>query len=314
MEMFRVVEPGPFTTIQDLGRYGFQQFGIPVSGALDLFSCRVANLLVGNPENAAVLEITFIGPKLEALSEGVVALTGADMPLHVNGKSRALWEAIPVKAGDRISLKAAAKGVRAYLAVSGGVLVPEVMGSRSTCIGGRFGGMKGRALAAGDILERGAAHVPYAMLRLPDEFRPEFRSEITLRALPGPQDDYFDKGLELFLSSQFTVTPQADRMGYRLDGPVITLKEGMPTSIISEPHVPGAVQVPPDGRAIIVLVEQTVGGYAKIATVVSADLNILAQARPGHRVRFSRVDGAEAHFSYLTHQEKLERIRTILRR
>ncbi len=314
MEMFRVLEPGPFTTVQDLGRWGFQQFGIPVSGALDRFSCRIANLLVDNPENAGVLEITFTGPKIEVLSEGMVAVTGADMPLHVNGMARALWEAFPVKAGDRISLRAAVNGVRAYLAVSGGILVPEVMGSRSTCVGGKFGGMKGRALAAGDILESGPDCFSRVPMSLPDEFRPEFCSEITLRTLPGPQDHYFDKGLELFLSSQFTVTPQADRIGYRLDGPIIRLKEEMPPSIISEPHVPGAVQVPADGRPIIVLVEQTVGGYAKIATVVSADLNILAQARPGNRVRFSRVDVAEAHRSYITHQEKLDRIRRILRR
>jgi len=314
MEMFRVLEPGPFTTIQDLGRYGFQHLGIPVSGALDRFSCRVANLLVDNAENAAVLEMTFLGPKLEALSESIVAVTGAEMKLYVNGAAQALWEAFPVKAGDRIALKAATKGVRAYLAFAGGVLVPEVMGSRSTCIGGKFGGMKGRPIAAGDILEGRPTPSSPLTIRLPDEFRPRFSSEIALRAVPGPQDDYFDQGPELFFSSPFTITPQADRMGYRLAGPIIALKPGAPTSIISEPHVPGAVQVPADGRPIIVLVEQTVGGYAKIGTVISSDLDSVAQARPGDRVRFSPVDVAEAHRCYRSSQQVLNRVRSILKR
>jgi antagonist of KipI len=309
MEMFRVLQPGAFTTIQDAGRYGYQQFGIPVSGALDMFAFRVANMLIGDPETAAVLECAFLGPRLEVLSEGIVAVTGADMPALVNGQVRNSWQSFAVKPGDLISFKPAQRGVRAYLAVAGGIDTPEVMGSRSTFVGARIGGVEGRALAKRDILLRGPADHAYLARCLPEEFRPLLHSKITLRAMPGPQDDYFGEGLEIFFNTEFEVTSQADRMGYRLAGPIIPLKRGMPKTIISEPSVPGSVQVPPDGQPIIKLVELTVGGYAKIATVITPDLDLVAQARPGDRVRFAPVNLEEAHQAYFAYQEKLSRIR-----
>ncbi len=312
MEMFRVLEPGPFTTIQDAGRYGYQQFGIPVSGALDMFAFRVANLLVGNAETAAELECTFLGPRLEVLSEGIVAVTGADMPVLVNGQVRESWQSFVVKPGDLISFRPPKTGVRSYLAVAGGINVPEVMGSRSTLAGAKIGGLNGRALARGDFLPGDSSAGAHVSRFLPQEVKPRWDSKITLRAMPGPQDDYFDEGLEIFFDTEFEVTSQADRMGYRLSGPVIPLKQGMPKTIISEPSLPGAVQVPPDGQPIIKMVELTVGGYAKIATVITPDLDLVAQARPGDLIRFTSVNLDEAHRAYFDYQEKLKRIREML--
>jgi len=312
MEMFRVLQPGAFTTIQDQGRYGYQQFGIPVSGALDRFAFRVANMLVGNPETAAVLECAFLGPRLEVLSEGAVAVTGADMPALVNGQVRDPWQAFVVKQGDMISFKPAQRGVRAYLAAAGGIDAPEVMGSRSTFVGAKIGGLDGRALVKGDVVPRGPVNHSYVARSLPEEFKPLLESKITLRAMPGPQYDYFDEGLQIFFNTEFEVTSQADRMGYRLKGPLIPLKQGMPKTIISEPSVPGAVQVPPDGQPIIKLVELTVGGYAKIGAVITPDLDLVAQARPGDQIRFAPVSLEEAHRAYFEYQEKLNRIKKVL--
>jgi biotin-dependent carboxylase-like uncharacterized protein len=314
MKMFRVLDPGPLTTVQDGGRLGFQEFGIPISGALDQFAYRVANLLVGNHEGAAVLEVTFIGPKLEALSDGIVAATGAGMPIFVNDRRQDAWQSFMVRPGDLITIKAARKGLRGYLAVGGGILVREVMGSRSTYLGGKMGGLNGRALARRDVLERGETALASRERLLPAEFVPRFDKEITLRALPGPQDDHFDAGLDLFFNSVFTVSSKCDRMGYRLEGPVIPFKEGVGTSIISEPSLPGVVQVPPDGRPIIILTEQTAGGYAKIATVLTPDLGLVAQARPGDLIRFAQTVIEEAHQAYIVYQEKLNRVRAVFQR
>jgi len=312
METFLVLEPGAFTTIQDAGRYGYQQFGVPVSGALDEFSFRVANLLVGNDETAAALEITFQGPKLEALSECVVAVTGAETPIRVNARPEVGWRSFAVHKGDVITIRAAQRGIRSYVAVSGGILVPEIMGSRSTYVGAGLGGLDGRALVTGDTLFREQAAAVPSAVSLPERFRPALSSEIALRAIPGPQDDYFDRGIDDFYATSFTVSAKADRMGYRLVGPEIKFKGGAPQSIISEPSMPGAVQIPPDGSPIILLVEQTAGGYAKIATVISPDLDVIAQARPGDRVRFERIDLATAHGVHRAWREKLRVVRGIL--
>lgn len=311
MEIFRVLEPGAFTTVQDLGRYGFQQFGIPISGALDKSSCRIANMLVGNPESAAVLEITFVGPKLEVLSDGLVAVTGADMPVLVNGLSQPGWASVQVRRGDVISFRAARQGVRAYLAISGGVLVPIVMGSRSTYTGGKIGGVQGRALLKGDVISRGEPGAVSLRLVLPEALRPTFSREIALRAVPGPQNHYFHSGTEVFFNSEFSVTSEANRAGYRLAGPVIPFVEGVPKSIISEGNMPGMVQVPAAGQPIIVLGEQTASGYAKIATVITANLDLVAQAKPGDVIRFARVDLAQAHAARFRYVQKLEHVRAI---
>ncbi len=313
MEVFKVLEPGPFTTVQDTGRYGYQQFGIPVSGALDKFSYLAANALVGNGESAAALEITFMGPRLEALSEALIAITGAEVPLFVNGQPQPMWTSFRVRRGDIISMRAAVKGVRAYLAMAGGLAVSMVMGSRSTYTGGKIGGLEGRPLAKGDILHRESTDSFDRILSLPEDFKPTFSNRITLRALPGPQDDYFDTGLAVLFKAEFVVTSKADRMGYRLEGPIIEPKAGASLSIISEPSLSGCIQIPPDGRLIILLVEQTVGGYAKIATIITPDLDVIAQARPGDKIRFARVDLAEARRLYRDYRFRLGRLQHSLR-
>ncbi|MEJ5378084.1 MAG: biotin-dependent carboxyltransferase family protein [bacterium] len=309
---FQVLEPGAMTTVQDLGRFGFQAFGVPVSGALDQFSARVANWLVGNPSGAALLEVTFMGPKLKVQGDCQVAVTGAEVQLLLNGKEAQTWRALRVRPGDEIWVRQAKAGMRAYLAVTGGVEVPLVMGSRSTYVGARLGGLEGRPLKKGDVILRGSACPREQQMRLPDEYKPLWNQQIRLRTVLGPQEDFFEEGLKVFLESQFLVSPQIDRMGYRLDGPQVHRKPEAPQSIISEPSLPGAVQIPPDGKPIVLLVEQTVGGYAKIATVIWPDLPFLAQARPGDRIRFSAVTLAEAHQIYREFMARLEAIRMLL--
>jgi antagonist of KipI len=312
MEVFNVLDPGPFTTVQDSGRYGYQQFGIPVSGALDTFSYVAANALVGNPEHAPALEITFIGPRLEVLSDCLLAVTGATLPVLVNDQPQPIWTSFRVSRGDVVTMRAASRGVRAYLAAAGGFVVPKVMGSSSTYTGGKIGGLDGRTLTKGDRLNRGPTEIPNRVVSVPEDFRPRFGSDVRLRALVGPQDDYFDSGLEVFFSSAFTITSKADRMGYRLEGPTIALKEGVPRSIISEPSLSGAVQIPPDGKPIILLVEQTVGGYAKIATIITPDLDVVAQAKPGDTVHFDRVDLPEAYVLHRDYRSRLNRLREVI--
>jgi antagonist of KipI len=312
MEVFKVLSPGPFTTVQDKGRYGYQQFGIPPAGALDLFAYRVANLLVENPEDAAALETTIIGPRLKVLAETDVAVTGAQAAIHLNDQLLPCWTSFGVKPGDLLNVGQVKSGCRSYIAVAGGLAVPLVMNSRSCYVGGAIGGHKGRLLAKGDVIKRLEGKMLGPQRQLPEAFIPQYPSSITLRAVPGPQADFFDKGLELFFASEFIVSPDANRMGYRLEGPGIPHRQDVSKSIISEPSLPGSVQIPPDGRAIILLVEQTVGGYTKIATVISSDLPHVAQAKPGDKFRFEKLDLAAAYEAFRQQEEILRQIRNQL--
>jgi biotin-dependent carboxylase-like uncharacterized protein len=310
--MFKVLTPGPLTTVQDLGRYGYQQFGIPPTGVLDQFSCRVANMLVGNPEGSAVLEFTFLGAGLKVLAEADVAVTGARSPISVNETPREGWMSFKVRPGDVVRIGQAEMGCRSYLAVSGGIDVSEVMESRSTYVAAGIGGYKGRALKKEDVIPRGEADLLEGSRRLPANYIPEYTPEIVLRAVPGPQDDYFDEGLKTFFELKFTVSSKANRMGCRLEGPSVIPRQGVPQSTISEPSVNGGVQIPPDGQPIILLVEQTVGGYTKIATVISADIPRVAQAKPGYEVRFKCVDVAAAHAAYHRMEARIQQIKEAL--
>ncbi len=298
MDAFRVISPGSFTTVQDRGRYSFIDRGVPPSGALDLFASGIANLLVGNPADAAVLETTMMGPALEVLGEADVALAGADMAVTVNRQPVPMWQAVRVNKGDVIRIRQAKSGCRSYLAVTGGIDVPVVMGSRATCVKAKIGGLEGRVLRKDDKLGR-IPGKPLAKPRtVPADFIPVYPQDIVLRAVAGPQEEAFRSGLEIFFGGIYEVTPEADRMGYRLQGPPVHHDEGFPQSIISEPTVPGNVQLPADGQPIILLVEQTTGGYTKIATVISTELSKIAQAVPGNRVRFQRVTLEDAHRFY----------------
>ena len=312
MDMFNVLTPGPYTTVQDKGRYGYQQFGVPPTGALDQFAYRVANMLVGNPEDAAVLEATIMGPRMEVMAESDIAVTGAETVISVNSQPMECWTSFRVKPGDVLSIGQVKRGCRIYVAVTGAIDVPLVMGSRSCYVGAKIGGYEGRILAKGDVLKRGEGGLLGVPRQVPKEFTPDYPSEILLRAVPGPQEDFFDRGLVRFFESEFTVSSNANRMGYRLDGPTITHREGVSKSIISEPSLPGGVQIPPDGQAIILLVEQTVGGYTKIATVISTDISRVAEAKPGDRIRFEKVDLETAHAAFYRQEERLQQIKARL--
>ncbi len=314
MELFAVRNPGSLTTVQDLGRSAFLDRGVPFSGALDSFACRIANLLVGNPEEAAVLEITVTGPALEALAPADIALTGADMGMTVNGRPVSGWRTHKVNPGDLIRIPRALRGCRAYLAVTGGIDVPPVMGSRATFVRAKIGGVAGRGLIKGDTLHRSAGDLLRRPRKLPDEWIPSYPQEIVLRAIPGPQDEFFREGIDDFFRASFQVTQQIDRMGCRLRGPAVRRDAGSPESIVTEPTMPGNVQVPADGQPIILLVEQTSGGYAKIATVITVDLPCLAQAVPGNTIRFRQVTLEAAHGLYRERQKKLQQIRNGLER
>ena len=295
---FEVLEPGVLTTIQDLGRYGFSQFGVPPSGASDLFSLTAGNLLVGNRAEEASLETTVMGLKLKAMREVVIAITGGDLFPMLNGEPLEMWRTHLLVEGDVITFKRVQKGCRAYLAVSGGIDVPSVMGSKATYLSGKFGGLEGRALRRGDTLYAANVRSPLDRVgvRFPKEWIPLFEKEALLRVIPGPQDHHFtEKGFETFSSSLYQVTPQCDRMGVRLEGPRIERRSDVEESIISEGLAPGAIQVPGDGKPIIILTELVTGGYTKIATVISSDLTKVAQLKPGDRVRFNPISIEDAH-------------------
>lgn len=312
-DAFEVLDGGFLTTVQDLGRYGYQQFGMPPSGAMDAFSLTVANVLVGNPSDAAGLEVTYTGPRLRALRSILVAVTGADFSPRINGRAVHQWESLQMNEGDILEFGLPSTGSRCYIAVCGGISVPKVMGSRSTYARGKVGGLGGRRLVAGDripaFIPPGEAHTRVGSGRfVPPHLRPTCAGELLVRAVPGPQDDYFtERGLETFFGEAYRVTEQADRMGLRLKGP--QLQHRGKTDIISDGIPAGAVQVPGDGQPIVMLADrQTTGGYPKIATVIGADLHLLGQARPGDTVRFKRVTVEEAREAWRAHVETLRLI------
>jgi biotin-dependent carboxylase-like uncharacterized protein len=313
-DLFLVARPGAYSTIQDLGRYGYQDLGVPVSGVLDQFAARTANLLLGNPESAAVLECTVIGPTLTVLRDAVLAVTGADMEIRLNNTRLPVWSRFLARAGDTLQFRQVTKGCRMYLAVSGGFDVPVIMNSRSTCVSGGFGGLQGRPLQKGDTLAvHGGPGSTVSELTLSSDLVPAYGSQTELRVVPGPQDSLFtQQGLDTLFESVFTVSPKANRMGYRLEGPEVVRDPEAAQSIISEPSLPGNIQVPADGQPIILLVEQTVGGYTKIATVISSDLPRVAQALPGHTIRFQPVSVEEAHRALEEQEHRIQNIRNFL--
>lgn len=306
MKLFRVIKPGFFTTVQDLGRRDFQRYGVPVSGAMDAFSMIAANLLVLNQSGDACLEITLLGPELEVLNDTQIAITGADLSPALNGQRVPIWRTLNVSKGDIISFGENRAGCRAYLTMAGGINVPVVLESKSTFVRGGFGGFEGRSLKTGDVIRASEPPSSFKVeLSMPEEFIPHYQNKLTVNVVLGPQADVFtDKGLETFLSSTYTVTTKADRMGYRLEGPVIEHK--VSPSIISDALPPGAVQVPGDGLPIIMMVDaQTTGGYAKIAVVTTPDLSRLGQLKPNDTVRFSGISLSQARLRLLEYQRAL---------
>jgi biotin-dependent carboxylase-like uncharacterized protein len=287
-----VHDAGPQTTVQDLGRPGHLRSGIPPSGPVDRVSFIVANRLVGNPDGAAALECTLVGPRLEMMAPGALAVTGADMAVTVNGREAPTWATIPVVPGDVVRVGAARGGVRSYLAFAGGIDVPEILGSRSTFLRGRLGGFQGRALRKGDHLTifPAAGSPPHRVVPPPSA-----EAEPRLRVVLGPQAHRFTPdGIAALLEHAWEMLPQSDRMGARLRGPAIAHRSGH--DIVSDGIALGSIQVPGDGQPIALLVDrQTTGGYTKVATICSFDIGRLGQVRPGERVRFAAVSVAEAH-------------------
>jgi antagonist of KipI len=305
VKAIEVIDGGMLTTVQDLGRLGYQRYGVPTSGALDLFSLRAANRLAGNRDDAAGLEMTLLGPRLKFLVPATIALTGADLGARLDGQLVPRWQSVLVHAGAVLTFAAPRDGMRAYLAVAGALDVPVVLGSRSTYTRSKLGGVEGRPLKAGDLL-----HVcgdrPVVLggaLRLPEACQPAYGHAHVLRVVLGPQDDRFTaRGIDTFLSSTYTVAPQSDRMGYRLTGPSIEHLRG--PDIVSDGTPLGAVQVAGDGVPIVLLADRgTAGGYAKIATAIGPDLPRLAQALPGDTVTFVRID-LEAAYAAVREQER----------
>ncbi|QFU17477.1 biotin-dependent carboxyltransferase family protein [Microvirga thermotolerans] len=283
---------GPMTSLQDRGRYGYQRFGVSPSGAMDRRGLAMANALVGNAPWTVAIEFVHLGGALTASGGDVlIALAGADCSLAIDGKAVAPRTAALLKEGQTAEVGHARRGTFAYLAAAGGFAVPASLGSRSLHLRSRMGGLDGRPLQANDRLDCAATGGPAPLMRLPDDPAPD---DGPIRVMLGPQDDYFTpEAIRTFLESEFTVSSQADRMGFQLSGPVLEHAKGF--NIVSDGIVEGHVQVPGSGQPIVLMRDrQTAGGYPKIATVIGADLDRLAQVRPGSPVRFRAVDREEA--------------------
>ena len=308
VDTFEVLRPGILTTVQDLGRTGFARYGVAPSGALDGFALRVANLLAGNPEDAAALETAVVGLRLKALQDVVVAITGANLKPMRGGEPLAMWRSHRIRAGEVIAFSGSAGGMHSYVAVSGGISVPPVLGSRSTNLTSGFGGVAGRALRKGDILCRAVVEneFRFAGRAFEPAWIPVYPSRWRLRVVWGPQDDQFtEEGRHAFVTGVFSVSPDSDRTGIRLKGPAVARRLDLPESIISEGVIAGAIQIPGDGQPIIILAETTTGGYRKIATVISADLPLLGRIMPGNEVAFNAVSLDEAVRALRESEEKI---------
>lgn len=311
-----ILSPGLLTTVQDFGRIGYQQFGVPVSGVVDPRAMSIANILVDNPEDEAVLECTMLGPQIRFNAPNAIAITGGDLGPTIDNQPIPNYAAIRVEAGQVLRFAGLRSGCRAYIAFAGGLDIAPVMGSRSTYMKAKIGGVEGRKLQKDDVIKFRKPNPDLRGLNI-RHISPEFvpRLEYKLRVVLGPQDDMFtEHGIETFLSESYVVTPEFDRMGCRLDGEIIEHK-GESGDIISDGIAFGAIQVPTAGKPIIMLSDrQTTGGYTKIANVISADFRILAQLKAGDRVRFAQVSVAAAQDALLTQRAALKTLRTAVSR
>ena len=324
----RVESFGLLTTLQDLGRRGFQHLGVGPGGALDEVSHRMANLLVGNPDPAPTLEMTLTGPNLRFETESMIALCGADLSPTIEDQPVPLWRPVLVGAGSLLRFGRPAQGARGYLAVGGGFQVPRVMGSASTHLTAGFGGFQGRSLKIGDRLETGPPGEHYPTLRTrfhqgqrpflsPDWFAPwsqefDFVQPATLRLIPGPQWPLLTgESRHSLLGTAFTVAPNSDRMGIRMQGPRLALDQ--PLEMVSSGVATGTLQLPPDGSLILLMADrQTTGGYPRLGEVASVDLPKTAQLRPGETLRFSPVSLEEAQELYLRREDRFRDLEKIL--
>jgi 5-oxoprolinase (ATP-hydrolysing) subunit C len=309
-----LTDGGLFSTVQDFGRFGYQRFGISASGAMDVLAMRLANALVGNQPDTAVIETTLSGPAFVVEAPACrLAFTGIDARITLNGAPVAPYRAFDAAFGDRVAIGPGTNGLRGYLALAGGLALDPVLGSLSTHSRSRIGGFEGRQLAAGDRLLLPGCVPAGPCLELPASERPS--ADGPIRVLLGPQDDAFtSEGIQTFLSSLYTVSNKTDRMGCQLEGPAITHRAGF--NIVSDGIMNGSIQVPGHGRPIVLLADrQTTGGYPKIATVIEADLRKLAQARPGSTLAFTALSAEAAEEAAATDRRRLsaliEKIRPV---
>lgn len=324
MRTMLVDRPGMLSTLQDTGRLGHQQYGVSVNGPMDEWSHRVANALVGNPEDAAVLECTLNGPRLSFSEHTLVALCGAAMNVTADGQPVPYGRAVLLRRGVVLDIGARTAGARLYLAVRGGLAPAPVLGSRSTNVRAGFGGFHGRPLRKGDHVplsppRRGAPALPIErrmvqsglpmLSALPVDVAQPARREGVLRVIPGPHWNAFTASARAdFERRPYKVTPQSDRMGIRLQGPALMLDR--PMELVSEATVFGTVQVPPDGQPIVLMADrQSAGGYPKIGYVASADLPLLAQAMPGDELYFEAITQADAENAWQNFEERLQHLR-----
>lgn len=320
----RIIKPGLQTTIQDAGRYGYQRYGVIVSGVMDQLAHRIGNLLVGNEEDMASLEMTMKGPEIEFEEEALIAITGGDLSPTIDGNPIKRWRPVFVNAGAVLKFGACASGCRAYLSVGGGIDVPEVMGSRSTYLRAEFGGLNGRALKSDDQLdigilqERGQkifelfadANEPYVESdwSSASEWSPEESDQNVIRFIPGREWTSFTNNSQtLFTDTEFELTPQSDRMGFRFKGEKLELSNQ--ADMISEAVAFGTVQVPSEGNPIVLLADrQTTGGYPKIAQIASVDFTKVAQLKPGEKVRFKKITHREAEILLYEQEQHLQQL------
>jgi antagonist of KipI len=304
MPAVRVVKPGMLTTIQDRGRWGLQSHGVPVAGPRDPLSHRLSNALVGNDAGAATLEVTLLGPQLEFEDERVVAVTGAQFELTMDGRSMPMHAPFIVPAQSHLRFGARLRGARAYIAIAGGIVVPAMLGSRSTHLISAMGGLEGRAVRAGDHLPLGdSRHTRRTAAALLQPIVPLPEGGARLRVLAGPQREYFtDDALDVLQSAPYTIAENSDRMGFRLTGPRLSHSRG--ADIISDATPLGVLQVPASGQPILLMADrQTSGGYPKIATVITADIGVAGQLSPGETITFQVCSPGEA-ISALIAQER----------
>ncbi|MED4906586.1 biotin-dependent carboxyltransferase family protein [Parageobacillus thermoglucosidasius] len=317
MITIQVIHSGFFTTVQGKGRFGYQKAGVSVGGAMDSFASRLANLLVGNDADEATLEITMNGPTLRFDTDALIAICGGSFRCTLNSEPVSMWKPLFVRKGDVLSIGACQSGYRAYVAFAGGLNVPPVMNSRSTYVQAGIGGFHGRALRSGDVLPLRAPVI--TIQEKPVRWGIAFseRNYINgkkkiVRVAEGPEYGMFTaQSQERFFASVYEVTTQSDRMGYRLQGQA--LERATNHEMISEAVTFGTIQVPASGQPIVLMADcQTTGGYPRIAQVISADLPILAQARPGDYIQFQKVSWQEAQRLYVEREQQMKKWKMII--
>lgn len=316
-----VKKPGLLATIQDIGRYGYQQYGVIVSGAMDSYSLRIANLLVGNNENEACIEISMLGTVLQFDEDCIIAITGGDLQALIDSKSVSLWRPLFVSKGSILKFKRPVAGCRAYVSIAGGINVPLVMGSKSTYLKAKMGGFAGRPLMTDDVIPTGKLSEKQQLLLKNSQSQltaswyvdytdlVTFSKEQTIYYIEGTEYQKFtSESKHRFEESAYTITTQSDRMGYRMSGPHLELIEKF--DLLSEATTFGTVQVPSGGQPIILMADrQTTGGYSKIAQIITVDLPSLAQMPPNGIVHFKKVTVEEAQLKLVQKERILEKLK-----